>query len=139
MKRMILNVFAVAFMVLGLTGVASVSPAYASGTTGSGTGTGTGTGTTPTANCKPGELDCVTAGNDKDLIPTLNKIINAVVGVIGFVAVAMMVIGGISYATSQGDAAKTKKAQNTILYGVVGLVVAILAFAIVNFVLANIK
>ena len=47
----------------------------------------------------------------------------------------MIVMGGISFATSQGDASKTTKARNTILYGVVGLVVALLAFAIVNFVL----
>ena len=61
-----------------------------------------------------------------------------VIGVIGFIAVAMIVMGGISFATSQGDTSKVAKARNTILYGVVGLVVAILAFAIVNFVLANV-
>ena len=50
----------------------------------------------------------------------------------------MIVMGGISFATSQGDTAKVAKARNTILYGVVGLVVALLAFAIVNFVLNSI-
>ena len=57
---------------------------------------------------------------------------------VGFIAVAMIVMGGISFATSQGDTAKVAKARNTILYGVVGLVVALLAFAIVNFVLNSI-
>ena len=77
-----------------------------------------------------------TKGND--LFNTLNVILNVVIGVIGFIAVAMIVMGGISFATSQGDTSKVAKARNTILYGVVGLVVAILAFAIVNFVLANV-
>ena len=45
---------------------------------------------------------------------------------------------GISFATSQGDSGKVAKARNTILYGVVGLVVALLAFAIVNFVLSSV-
>ena len=47
----------------------------------------------------------------------------------------MIIIGGIHYATSQGDAAKVKKGKDTILYGIIGLVIAILAYAIVNFVL----
>jgi len=70
---------------------------------------------------------------------TLNNIvqtiINTIVYVIGIIAVIMIILGGISYATSQGDAAKVKKGKDTILYGIVGLVIAILAYAIINFVL----
>ena len=40
--------------------------------------------------------------------------------------------------TSSGDAGKVKKAKDTILYGVIGLVVCVLAFAIVNFVITDI-
>jgi len=68
----------------------------------------------------------------------LNIIINVVLGVIGVVAVAMIIIGGIQYTTSSGDAAKAQKAQKTIIFSVVGLVIALLAFAIVNFVLTNV-
>ena len=50
----------------------------------------------------------------------------------------MVILGGIQYSTSQGDAGKVKKAKDTIMYGIIGLVVAILAFAIVNFVLQNV-
>ena len=65
-------------------------------------------------------------------------IINVIVGVVGVIAVAVIVIGGIFYTTSAGDAAKAKKGQNAILYGIVGLIIAILAYAIVNFVLKNV-
>jgi hypothetical protein len=51
----------------------------------------------------------------------------------------MIVIGGIKYTTSNGDSSAITSAKNTILYSVVGLVVAILAFAIVNFVLGAFK
>lgn len=65
------------------------------------------------------------------------NIINAVIGVLGIVAVVVIIIGGVQYMTSSGDAGKVKKAKDTILYGIIGLVVVILAFAIVNFVIAN--
>lgn len=65
------------------------------------------------------------------------NIINAIIGVLGLVAVVVIIIGGVQYMTSSGDAGKVKKAKDTILYGVIGLVIVILAFAIVNFVINN--
>ena len=50
----------------------------------------------------------------------------------------MVIIGGIQYTTSGGDSAAVTKAKNTILYGIVGLVIALLAYAIVNFVITRI-
>ena len=79
-------------------------------------------------------------GEDKDTALTDNvvNIINAVIAVLGLVAVVVIIVGGILYMTSSGDAGKVKKAKDTILYGVVGLVICVLAFAIVNFVISNI-
>lgn len=74
----------------------------------------------------------------KGLMPMIQIIINVALSVLGIVAVIMIIIGGVTYTTSNGDASKVQKAKNTILYGVIGLVVALLAFAIVNFVLSNI-
>ena len=68
----------------------------------------------------------------------ITGIINAVIGVLGSVAVVVIIMGGITYMTSSGDAGKVKKAKDTILYGVIGLVVVALAFAIVNFVIKGI-
>ena len=65
-------------------------------------------------------------------------IINWVIGVLGIVAVVVMIMGGVTYMTSSGDAGKVKKAKDTILYGLIGLIVAALAFAIVNFVITGI-
>ncbi len=66
---------------------------------------------------------------------TVGTALNVVFGIIGIIAVVMIVVGGVSYTTSQGDPGKIQKAKNTILYGIIGLVIALLAFAIVNFVL----
>lgn len=77
-------------------------------------------------------------GNDRSLMGTLNTIINVIIGVIGFVAVVVIILGGVQYTTSAGASDKVATAKNTILYGIIGLVIALLAFAIVNFVLSNV-
>lgn len=76
--------------------------------------------------------------DSSNLDENVNNILNAVIGALGLVAVIVIIIGGVSYMTSGGDAGKVKTAKNTILYGVIGLVICVLAFAIVNFVITNI-
>ena len=76
-------------------------------------------------------------GGDNNLLESIKNIINAIIAVLGVVAVVIIIIGGIQYMTSSGDAPKVKKAKDTILYGVIGLIICALAFAIVNFVIFN--
>lgn len=66
------------------------------------------------------------------------SIINTLIFVIGAVAVLMIVIGGLRYTLSAGDAGSTKGAKDTVLYAVIGLVIAVAAYAIVNFVLTSV-
>ena len=66
-------------------------------------------------------------------------IVNFVIATIGAVAVAFIIYGGIQYSMSAGDSSKVTKAKNTILYAVIGLIVAVMAFAIVNFVIAGMQ
>ena len=66
------------------------------------------------------------------------QILNAIIGILGFVCVVVIIIGGVNYMTSSGEASKVNKAKDTILYGVIGLIVCVLAFAIVNFVINSI-
>jgi hypothetical protein len=89
-------------------------------------------------NCAKIGANNVSNNQVGNLQGTINSIINVVIYVIGFVAVAMVIVGGVQYSTSTGDATKVKNAKNTIMYGIIGLIIAILAFAIVNFVLTGI-
>ena len=73
--------------------------------------------------------------NSQDLNEIIHTIINTVIFVVGMLAVIMIILGGVNYATSQGDPNKVNKAKSTIMYGIIGLVICLLAFAIVNFVL----
>lgn len=70
-----------------------------------------------------------------DLMGYVKKIINVALGVLGSLSVVMIIYGGVTYTISAGDAKKVEQAKNTILYSVIGLVVALAAGAIVNFVL----
>ena len=61
-------------------------------------------------------------------------IVNVLLFIIGAVAVIMLIYGGFRYVTSGGDSSGVTAAKNTILYAIVGVIVAILAYAVVNFV-----
>ena len=67
----------------------------------------------------------------------VQNIINIVIAILGIVAVLFVVIGAVGYTTSQGDPTKTKKARDTIVYAILGVVLAGLAYTIVNFVLSS--
>ena len=68
----------------------------------------------------------------------VKKFVNIFLFVVGALCVIMLIWGGIRYTTSAGDSNKVTAAKNTVLYAIVGLVVAILAYAIVNMVISKI-
>lgn len=66
-----------------------------------------------------------------------NTITNVLLFVIGAISVIMIIIGGLRYVLSNGDSSNVTAAKNTVLYAIVGLIVALLAYAIINFVLTS--
>lgn len=74
-----------------------------------------------------------------DALPSaITSILSAIIGVAGLVSVVYIIVGGVQYMTSSGDASKTEKAKKTVLYACIGLIICALAFVIVNFVISNI-
>ena len=65
----------------------------------------------------------------------ISILINFLLWAVGILSVAMIIFSGFRYITSAGDAAKTKSAQTALTYSIVGLIVAIMAYAIVNMVI----
>ena len=78
------------------------------------------------------KLDYTSSGN------IIWKIVQFLFVALGGIAVIMIIVGGIQYATSQGDSGALQKAKNTILYAIIGLVVAIAATTIVSFIINNV-
>ena len=68
----------------------------------------------------------------------VKQFVNIFLFAVGALSVIMLIWGGIRYTTSAGDSNKVQAAKNTVLYAIVGLVVAILAYAIVNMVISKI-
>lgn len=82
-----------------------------------------------------GGVNAIGGGDSASLETNLETIVNILLFILGAIAVIMIVIGGIRYVTSNGESAAITSAKNTILYSVIGLIVAIMAYAIVNFVI----
>ncbi len=77
--------------------------------------------------------------NDKDaLTKTIKSVIGILLFIIGMVAVIFIIIAGFRFVTSNGDSNTISSARNTIIYAILGIVVAVMAYAIVNFVIDNI-
>jgi len=80
-------------------------------------------------------------GKDKtqtNLANRVSTILNTVYLVVGILAVIFIVYAGIRYVTAVGQADKVKLAQKQLTYAIVGLIVALMAFAITRFVVARI-
>jgi len=69
------------------------------------------------------------------LTTQFQSVLQVVFGIMGAVAVLIITIAAFQYVISAGDPQKVSKAKDAILYALIGLVVAILSFAIVSFVI----
>ncbi len=78
--------------------------------------------------------ECV---SKSDIPALLSLVIKVLLGLVGTVAVLFIIIGGIQYVTSAGNPDSVGRAKNTILYAVIGVIVAIIAYAAVNFIIKN--
>lgn len=67
----------------------------------------------------------------------ITRVIQILTIIIGVASVIVIIVGGLQYILSAGEAQKTAKAKDTILYAVIGLVVAVFAQAIISFVLTR--
>lgn len=82
--------------------------------------------------------DCVKIdGFPTDLKSVLKNIVSTALFVLGALSVLMIIYGGFRYVLSGGNATSVAAAKNTILYAIVGVVVALLSYAIVQFVIST--
>lgn len=90
-------------------------------------------GAANSAICK--QLSSEKAGSTFDT--RIKNILNMLMFGIGIVSIIMIIVGSIRFTSSRGDSNATAKARMTITYSVIGLIVAMSAAAIVNFVLGQ--
>ena len=64
------------------------------------------------------------------------QMVNMMLFAVGILSVIMLIYGGLRYILSNGDSKKVDAAKNTILYAIVGLIIAMLSYAIINFIIS---
>lgn len=88
-------------------------------------------------------VDCAADGSnladtslfgDGGIVPLM---INTLLTLVGVVSVIMLIIGGIRYIISSGDQNAVTTAKNTILYAIIGLIIALLSYAAISFITGN--
>ena len=126
LKSILISTLMVAVMVFGVsiiyqTGNTEIAGAVNSEITSGMNATSAGTSTPTDANV------------------VIKNVTNIMFFIIGAVSVIMLIYGGIRYTTSGGNTNSVTAAKNTVIYSIVGVVISILAYAIVNFVVTNIK
>ena len=77
--------------------------------------------------------------NGENLGTDVGNIINTILLLVGILAVVVIIIGGVFYITSQGDPEKVKRGKEAVMGGIIGLIITIMAFAIVQFVITSMK
>ncbi|PJA47195.1 hypothetical protein CO172_02775 [Candidatus Uhrbacteria bacterium CG_4_9_14_3_um_filter_36_7] len=111
------------------------------------------TPSTPSATTDTGPIDSddmfgdLSTGDDfasisglgnQDLATTIASIIRVMLGFLGVVAVCLIIFGGFKWMIAGGKEEQVKKAQNLIIYGVIGIIIVLAAYAIASFVLDSI-
>ena len=72
---------------------------------------------------------------DKPLTETISSIINVALGLLGTVALVIVLAGGFKWMTAGGNEEKTTEARKLIFAGIIGLAIILSAYAISSFVL----
>jgi hypothetical protein len=126
MKKLSTLIATLALLVGIAAPLAVTTPAYASNESALCEGSG---GTWTNGSC--------TSKDGRTVTGTLRQVTNVLIFLIGAIAVIMIIIGGLRYTTSSGDQSALTSAKNTILYSIVGLVVAFMAYAVVQFIFAT--
>ena len=112
-----------ALLTIGL-GIALVAtPASALGEGGASAGIGAARGDNTPSNLVNGDSSII------------KRAINIMLFAVGVLSVVMLIFGGFRYVISGGKKESVTNAKNTILYAIVGLLVAVFAYAIINFIL----
>ncbi len=70
-----------------------------------------------------------------DLVSWIENILLWAIGIAGLVAAAVLIYNGFMYITAQGDEGKIQRATKGITYAIVGLIIAAIAFLIVNYII----
>lgn len=62
----------------------------------------------------------------------ISRTMNWLLAILGFIGIIGFVIAGILYLTAAGDEDQIGKAKNAMMYSIIGVIVALIGFVIIN-------
>lgn len=129
-KKTMLGLFALPVFVLGLSVVSATFQPVDVNAQGTDLSIGRG------ANEAKSEDQQESLDGDTGVFAVITQVLLFLVGAI---SVIMLVVGGIRYVVSGGDSSAVQSAKSTILYAIVGIIISLIAFAVVRFVISNLS
>ena len=81
------------------------------------------------------QYGAVTGLGSTDIRTTIARIIRVAMGLLGIVAVVIILIGGFTWMTAGGNEEKVGEAKKWIFAGIIGLAIILSAYALANFVI----
>lgn len=109
-------------------GAVSTIPAYAAG---SDCNAANGLQGSVNEDCSRGKGQAAKLFGSGSVVTT---IINTMLFIVGILSVVMIIFAGIRYTTAHGDKQQVTSAKDTLIYAVVGLIVSIIAYAVVSWI-----
>ncbi len=83
-------------------------------------------------------IEDINSGGSPGTVPgILQNVVNLLLFLVGAASVIMLIIGGFRFVMSSGDSQAAANARNTVLYSIIGIIVAVAAYGIVNWVLGR--
>jgi len=76
--------------------------------------------------------------SERSLDVTINNILTAVLGLVGIIALGVILYGGFRWMTAAGNEEAVGEAKKIITAGVIGLIIVIVAWAVVSFVISTV-
>ncbi len=76
-----------------------------------------------------------TIGENTSIRDFIQKVLNFILSFLGLIAIIAIIYAGYMYITAGGDDGQTEKAKKTIIYAIIGLIVVVISYALVNTIL----
>lgn len=135
-NKKIIAISLLAFIFIFSLSIQSVLATAGTGSETAGTGsetagTGGGAGSVPLHNP-------IAGGDNPDINLIIGKAINGVLGIVGSLALVMVIYGGLTWMLAAGNQTRVQKGRDILIWAVVGLVVIFSAYAIVRFIFVNV-
>ena len=97
-----------------------------------------GTGTSPTTTGSP-SLPNPLGSNDINLVKVVLRVLQIILAAVDIFALFMVILGGFEFLISAGNPNMVKKAKDTLVWAIVGILVITLSYSVLKFIFEEVQ